>query len=933
MADKEITIKVSTEADTQEVDDLKTLLEQIQSPNITVETDVDSAITDIESLQTEFEEATATVDELTQELANIELGVSDGDFDEVSLQLEEASQRADELGEALSNMDTAGLNDASSGADELNSSLQNASGSAEELSNSMGLIESSMLMDMANQVGTLGDQAENTALDLENTAISMSQLSTNTGIADGELRNMISYISNETFPQSEAIAYANALNQMGVEASKLGDSATNMDRINDATGIGYSKVIQLTQGLRGLGVSADNLPSSFNAIAYAQANVTGGADTLSMVLKTQAGTLNEYGINVDQLVVILGRLSEKGYSGRKMGAELSKILKENNGDVQALEQSLGLQAGALSNASAKTGEYDGKLMDLANAEMENKTITERLGAVWEDLSLQLEPVLSPLMSFMGLVGSIGQGALAINSILTLAETFGILKTATISETIAQWGLNASMLANPVLWLVVAIIVLIGVLIWAYYNCEDFRNAVNSLGEGLLWLGQVIYSSLVGTFEWLMSLFTDFTEQLGLDSNNWIEAVLGFILFLPQLPMRVGQLLLDTLMKALGFGDDFTNTMIQGAIDTVNGFISWIGQMYDKLCEEFDKMLDRAGQFALEIADKLSFGGASMVYGWITGSGEHSPGYMYDALLGELLAMIGLPEETLGELVDWISEYGYQMADALSQALLGISFDEVIGNVLWLLSSLQGLQDWIFTAGGLIPANVDMTGNSVIDTILRVIGFVATLPIQLWIIFLDIIGKTLGFGNNFGQTIKNAGLNAVNNFTSSISNLGGALFDELNGMLSDAQNFVGQIGQILWEAGVNAINNFLNGLQRHSPGKMQREFRAELTEMVDFVPYASDRLSGNIKKLSQNMVGSFSGFDFNSSDIEFNGTANGNDRLSELIDTLMRLLPVIANNNPTVNIYGDVDNEERANKIVDIIRKELNWDNTTAGRTV
>lgn len=933
MADKEITIKVSTEADTQEVDDLKTLLEQIQSPNITVETDVDSAITDIESLQTEFEEATATVDELTQELANIELGVSDGDFDEVSLQLEEASQRADELGEALSNMDTAGLNDASSGADELNSSLQNASGSAEELSNSMGLIESSMLMDMANQVGTLGDQAENTALDLENTAISMSQLSTNTGIADGELRNMISYISNETFPQSEAIAYANALNQMGVEASKLGDSATNMDRINDATGIGYSKVIQLTQGLRGLGVSADNLPSSFNAIAYAQANVTGGADTLSMVLKTQAGTLNEYGINVDQLVVILGRLSEKGYSGRKMGAELSKILKENNGDVQALEQSLGLQAGALSNASAKTGEYDGKLMELANAEMENKTITERLGAVWEDLSLQLEPVLSPLMSFMGLVGSIGQGALAINSILTLAETFGILKTATISETIAQWGLNASMLANPVLWLVVAIMVLIGVLIWAYYNCEDFRNAVNSLGEGLLWLGQVIYSSLVGTFEWLMSLFTDFTEQLGLDSNNWIEAVLGFILFLPQLPMRVGQLLLDTLMKALGFGDDFTNTMIQGAINTVNGFISWIGQMYDKLCEEFDKMLDRAGQFALEIADKLSFGGASMVYGWITGSGEHSPGYMYDALLGELLAMIGLPEETLGQLVDWISEYGYQMADALSQALLGISFDEVIGNVLWLLSSLQGLQDWIFTAGGLIPANVDMTGNSVIDTILRVIGFVATLPIQLWIIFLDIIGKSLGFGNNFGQTIKNAGLNAVNNFTSSISNLGGALFDELNGMLSDAQNFVGQIGQILWEAGVNAINNFLNGLQRHSPGKMQREFRAELTEMVDFVPYASDRLSGNIKKLSQNMVGSFSGFDFNSSDIEFNGTANRNDRLSELIDTLIRLLPVIANNNPTVNIYGDVDNEQRANKIVDIIRKELNWDNTTAGRTV
>ena len=741
MADKEITIKVSTEADTQEVDDLKTLLEEIQSPNITVETDVDGAITDVESLQSEFEEATSTVDELTQELANIELGVSDGDFDEVSLQLEEASQRANELGEALSNIDTSGLNDASNGADELNSSLQNASGSADELSSSMGLIESTMLMDMANQVGTLGDQAENTAVDLENTAISMSQLSTNTGIADGELRNMISYISNETFPQSEAIAYANALNQMGVEASKLGDSATNMDRINDATGIGYSKVIQLTQGLRGLGVSADNLPSSFNAIAYAQANVTGGADTMSMVLKTQAGTLNEYGINVDQLVVILGRLSEMGYSGRKMGAELSSILKENNGDVRALEQSLGLEAGALSNASAKTGEYDGKLMDLANAEMENKTITERLGAVWEDLSLQLEPVLSPLMSFMGLVGSIGQGALAINSILTLAETFGILKTATISETIAQWGLNTAMLSNPITWLVVAIIVLIGVLIWAYYNCEDFRNAVNSLGEGFIWLCGVIYESIMGAIEWAISEFQKFTDSIGLNSKDWIQAVLGFILFLPQLPTRLGA------------------------------------------------------------------------------------------------------------------------------------------------------------------------------------------------VFVDAIARALGFKGSLTETLHNAGINAVNWFANGISNLSSALWDELQGMLNDAQNFVGQIGQILWNAGVNAINSFLNGLQRHSPGKMQREFRAELTEMVDFVPYASDRLSGNIKKLSQNMVGSFSGFDFNGGDVEFSGTNNNDNRLSELIDTLIRLLPVIANNNPTVNIYGDVDNEERANKIVEIIRKELNWNNETAGRGV
>ena len=121
---------------------------------------------------------------------------------------------------------------------------------------------------------------------------------------------------------------------------------------------------------------------------------------------------------------------------------------------------------------------------------------------------------------------------------------------------------------------------------------------------------------MGTFNWLSSLFTDFTSQLGLNTNDWTQAILGFILFLPQLPLRVGQLLLDTVMKALGFGDDFTNTMINGAINTVNGFISYITSLPGRLQQELDEMLAKARDFALQIADILSFGGASMVYGWI-----------------------------------------------------------------------------------------------------------------------------------------------------------------------------------------------------------------------------------------------------------------------------------------------------------------------------
>ena len=35
----------------------------------------------------------------------------------------------------------------------------------------------------------------------------------------------------------------------------------------------------------------------------------------------------------------------------------------------------------------------------------------------------------------------------------------------------------------------------------------------------------------------------------------------------------------------------------------------------------------------------------------------------------------------------------------------------------------------------------------------------------------------------------------------------------------------------------------------------------------------------------------------------------------------------------INIYGDVDNERRIDEIVEAVRRELSWNNSTAGRTV
>lgn len=646
MADKEINIKITTETDTGPVDDLASSVEDLQS-----------------------------------------------NADGASESFDGAAESADGLGASTESVTGGGIGDAASEADALGESASNADAEVQNLNVDLGMIEAGAMMGVADQLGQIGANAEGMAQEMNGAAISVGQLSTNVGMAEPQMVSLINHISNATFPQNEAMAYVGALNQMGVSADKLGDSATNMDRINDATGIGYTNVMQLTQGLQSVGVSADNLPSAFNAIAYAQANVNGGAGTLTQVLKRQASTINEYGLNTDQLVLIMQKLSQQGVQGMKMGSELSKVLKENNGDISAVEQSLGMQAGTLSNASQATGEYEGQLQQLADEEAEHKTITDQLNAVWEDVSLALSPILSPLGSFMGLIGQAGSYAVGINGLVTLAQSMNTLRNAEILSTIAtkasaaaQWLLNIAMDANPIMLVVLAIIALVAILAYLYFNNEQVRNAINALGQTFVWIGQVIYTSIMSAVNTAIS---------------WFNTLRNYV---------------------VGFANNFINTLRNAAANAVNGFVSYITQLPGRLKGELDNMLQMAQSFMMDIANMMTGGAAGMVVGWITGSGEHSPGYMYDAFQGELKEMENIAEDTSSNLPKTIRGIGSNIVDEFGEPTFNLGYEDTANAGISNISNnsnTQGMRDLII--------NIDSVDSrdrvqELVDEIIRQLRF-------------------------------------------------------------------------------------------------------------------------------------------------------------------------------------------------------------------
>lgn len=228
----------------------------------------------------------------------------------------------------------------------------------------------------------------------------------------------------------------------------------------------------------------------------------------------------------------------------------------------------------------------------------------------------------------------------------VAEKVALAATTTWSYITAgaQAFLNAVMSMNPIMLVVLALLALVAACVWAYQNIDWFRQMVDLAWQSITQLAGAIWGFFKGAFDMISNTVSGFTSKLGLEKDNWINSVLSFIIFIATLPVQLGVIFANAIAKALGFGDNFVQKMANAALDAVNGFINWISSLPGKLAEELNKMLDMVSEWAMKMADKMTLGGASMVSGWINGSGEHSPGFMYEALIGELSAMEKAPEQ-------------------------------------------------------------------------------------------------------------------------------------------------------------------------------------------------------------------------------------------------------------------------------------------------
>ena len=112
-------------------------------------------------------------------------------------------------------------------------------------------------------------------------------------------------------------------------------------------------------------------------------------------------------------------------------------------------------------------------------------------------------VIGPLLLVFGKVAMLISGVVGAMS---------MLKTATMVQTVATYGLNAALLANPITWIVLVIAALVTAFVLLWKNCEGFRNFWIGLWDTI----KNITKTVVGV---LIDIFLNFTPQ-GLIIKHW-----------------------------------------------------------------------------------------------------------------------------------------------------------------------------------------------------------------------------------------------------------------------------------------------------------------------------------------------------------------------------------------------------------------------------
>lgn len=317
-------------------------------------------------------------------------------------------------------------------------------------------------------------------------------------------------------------ALTTAMLQFGVDISDPRLAAVEMTRMMHvmaaAGNEGASEVGDTAEALKNAGVASKNANLSFEetnaaiqALAQggrmgAEAGISlrnvlgkmGGIDIIPRRAQEKLRALGvDYDIVSDKTLPFVTRLREL----RKAQADATLIAQifgiENEAAANILLNSIDAQenmTAAITGTNA-ANESAAIVMDSGVEKL------ARYNAWLNDLKIGFYEVAGGITPFV-----VGLGTIAFTIANLSAAAAGIKSVITFVKglTVAQWGLNAAMLANPITWIVAAIAALVAGIVVAWNKFEGFRKVVMGVWETIKGFGNILKTFVMDRIKGIIS---------------------------------------------------------------------------------------------------------------------------------------------------------------------------------------------------------------------------------------------------------------------------------------------------------------------------------------------------------------------------------------------------------------------------------------------
>ena len=936
MAENNIDINIRTKADTTEVKDLKTALEELKDSEIEIKTNIDDTDVvkvenDISNIDDETIDLDIDADDSDLKTIDTEIGDIDGaslsiDFDiDSEGNIESTKAELETIdGETLSidlDIDDSLIDDATDKIQSLNDALDDATSTADNLASTLNNIDPSVLDNLSESAKQVSDNFK----DATDSSITMVDALAAGQISGGLADTMMSSVNAAGNYSDTMVRLGYAMTGTSMSAEQAQSSFGNLiSTMTNETGRGAGSVRAHLINMGNVGITSSQiLQDSFNGISKASFQMGTDFDTADrkfqqMVLSGRAGALQlrAFGLNTGDLARAMGVSVD----------EVSSKFKELDANSRAavLSSALNMKYGAdvtenYKNSYEHLTETVSRAKDFLIRSI-GEAILPSVIPVMETTANAINGITQAFRSLpapvQGVIGSFGALVIGISSVSLGLSALIKIVTFTLSPFAKLYNYFFKIPDGQQL--------------------TKFRQHLKSVGD---------MASTVKT-----KILTLGTEIRALGAKALASARNLATSLLTSLK-NVGSAAKTTALSLLEAGK---NALIAGA-NALRSAAMWAAEQAAKIASSVASGIATAAQWALNIA--MSANPIMLVVIAIVAL-IAILGYLYfhnetvkNAIDGLGQALVGVWNWIVSG-VSWAVQSIISFAQGLYDSLMGIwtwitegvsntsnSITSIItGAFTWIQDSFNAVITFFQTYGQLFVEIFFVMATGGIGAIFLLIGQMNGMPSTIGGILQSALNYVINFASNFINKLASAGSNAVSRFRSGISRLSSALSSELNEMISEATNFIGRIGQILWNAGVNAVQNFLNGLGRHSPGIIQTEMLAELKETATRIPESASLMKRNIVNLAKTAVEGWGNpqfeYGFGNKELKLNNDAIiNNSDLTTLLNIIIDLLKNSNGGNFVFNHYGDLDNEEKMERILEFIRRELSWNNKTAGRSV